>query len=79
MTNQPFAARLDVTQYPPRDKHRVIFETFDNLASGRKMEVRNDHDPKPLYYQFQAERPDQFKWEYLEEGPEVWRVSIEKA
>ena len=79
MTIQPFAVRLDVTQFPPQDKHRVIFETFDNLALGRKMEVMNDHDPKPLYYQFQAERSDQFKWEYLEEGPDVWRVSIEKA
>ena len=79
MAIQPFAARLDVTQYSPQDKHRVIFETFDNLAPGCKMEVINDHDPKPLNYQFQAERPDQFKWKYLEEGPEVWRVSIEKA
>ena len=23
---------------------------------------------------FQAERTDQFTWEYLEQGPEAWRV-----
>ena len=35
------------------------------------MELINDHDPKPLYYQFMMERTDEFTWEYLEEGPEV--------
>ena len=36
----------------------------------------NDHDPKPLRYQFEAEHAGQFTWEYLESGPEVWRVRI---
>jgi uncharacterized protein (DUF2249 family) len=39
----------------------------------------NDHDPKPLYYQFAAEHPDQFTWDYLEQGPEIWRVRIGRA
>ncbi|NIQ08757.1 MAG: DUF2249 domain-containing protein [Gammaproteobacteria bacterium] len=34
------------------------------------------YDPKPLYYQFQAELTDQFTWDYLEQGPEAWRVGI---
>lgn len=38
----------------------------------------NDHDPKPLYYQFMAEHPGQVGWEYLERGPEVWQVRISK-
>ena len=36
----------------------------------------NDHDPKPLYYQFKAEQPEKFTWTYLAQGPEVWRVRI---
>lgn len=36
----------------------------------------NDHDPKPLYYQFQAELGPIFDWDYVESGPEVWRVTI---
>ena len=36
----------------------------------------NDHDPKPLYYQFAAEHEGEFSWGYLEEGPDVWRVRI---
>ena len=38
----------------------------------------NDHDPRPLYYHFNAELPGRFEWEYLETGPEVWRVRIGK-
>ena len=73
-----FAARVDAREYAPRDKHRVIFETFDALEPGSQMELINDHDPKPLYYQFQVERSGQFTWKYLAEGPEVWRVAIGK-
>ncbi|MDR7525880.1 MAG: DUF2249 domain-containing protein, partial [Armatimonadota bacterium] len=45
---------------------------------GEAFELVNDHDPKPLYYQFAAELPGQFTWQYLEQGPEVWRVRIGK-
>ena len=36
----------------------------------------NDHDPKPLAYQFEAEHASQFTWQYLQSGPGVWRVRI---
>jgi uncharacterized protein (DUF2249 family) len=73
-----FAAQVDVRPIPPREKHPTIFKTFDQLESETAMELVNDHDPTPLYYQFQMERPDLFEWSYLEEGPEVWRVKIGK-
>ena len=73
-----FAATVDARMYEPKDKHAVIFKTFLELASGEKMELVNDHDPRPLHYQFLAELPEQFEWEYLEQGPEVWRVAISK-
>jgi uncharacterized protein (DUF2249 family) len=69
---------LDVRPIPPSDKHPTIFETFDDLAPGEYFVIINDHDPKPLYYQFQAERPGEMEWEYLQEGPEVWKVKLEK-
>lgn len=73
-----FKSQVDARLYEPRDKHPVIFNTFTALLPGEKMELINDHDPRPLHYQFIMELPDQFEWEYLEEGPEVWRVSIGK-
>ncbi len=71
-----FAAELDVRPLPPRDKHATIHATFDALAVGESMLLINDHDPKPLHYEFQMERPGVFEWEYLERGPEMWRVRI---
>lgn len=44
-----FAAQVDARIYPPRDKHNVIFDTFNKLNKGEKMELINDHDPRPLY------------------------------
>ncbi|EPR30317.1 hypothetical protein I656_00037 [Geobacillus sp. WSUCF1] len=73
-----FAAKIHAPDYPPRDRHPAIFRLFDNLKPGEVMELVNDHDPRPLQYQFMMERPDQFTWEYLEEGPDVWRVAIGK-
>jgi uncharacterized protein (DUF2249 family) len=57
-------------------RHPLIFEQFEALGTDESFVLVNDHDPKPLYYQFQAERTDQFTWEYLEEGPQAWRVRI---
>ena len=67
---------LDVRQIAPRIRHTQIFETFDALPPGEAFILVNDHAPRPLYYEFLHERPDQFTWDYLEEGPEVWRVKI---
>jgi uncharacterized protein (DUF2249 family) len=42
------------------------------------MALVNDHDPRPLYFQFQQQMPGGFAWDYVEVGPEVWRVHITK-
>lgn len=67
---------LEVRHLIPAERHRVIFETYFELEPGNAFVLVNDHDPKPLYYQFAAEHPGRFVWEPLEEGPEVWRVRI---
>lgn len=69
---------LDVRTIPPRERHPKIFSTFDNLKPGEHFELVNDHEPKPLYYQFLHERDGLFTWEYLEQGPETWRVRISR-
>lgn len=69
---------LDVTVIEPRLKHPTIFKTFDALVMGEGFIIHNDHDPKPLYYQLLGERGNIFNWEYLEEGPELWKVKIAK-
>lgn len=69
---------LNVTLIEPRLKHPTIFERFDALVPGDAFIIHNDHDPKPLYFQLLGERGDIFNWEYLENGPEWWKVKISK-
>ncbi len=69
---------LDVRAMAPRIRHPKIFEAFDALRPGEAFVLVNDHDPKPLFYQFQAERAGGFRWTYTDQGPEVWRVEIGK-
>jgi len=67
---------LDVRSEPPARRHELIFDTYHGLAPGESFVLVNDHDPKPLWYQFEAEYAGAFSWDYLEEGPEAWRVRI---
>lgn len=68
--------QLDVRTEIPARRHELIFTTYAELAPGEAFVLINDHDPKPLYYQFSAEHADAFSWEYLEQGPAAWRVRI---
>ena len=77
-TTQAFKTTIDVRPIAPRERHPLIFGSFDALASGEALLLINDHDPKPLFYQFQAESKGKFTWDYLESGPDVWQVKIGK-
>ena len=48
--------RLDVRGIPPADRHPKIHATFDALDAGEALTIANDHDPKPLFYEMQAEK-----------------------
>jgi uncharacterized protein (DUF2249 family)/quercetin dioxygenase-like cupin family protein len=70
---------LDVRALAPRDRHARIFATFNALRPGEALRLVNDHDPKPLKYQFAAEHAGEATWEPEQEGPEVWVVRIGKV
>jgi len=78
MSLTTYGTKIDVRNLAPRERHPLIFNTFHSLGSGESMELINDHDPRPLYYQFQSEKPGMVAWDYLEIGPETWRVRITK-
>ncbi|MBI3369928.1 MAG: DUF2249 domain-containing protein [Burkholderiales bacterium] len=79
MTPTPQATLIDVRAIAPRERHARIFDTYRELGAGQTMELVNDHDPQPLYHQFQAQTPGRFGWDYLQSGPAVWRVLITKV
>ncbi|HEX6001331.1 MAG TPA: DUF2249 domain-containing protein [Hyphomicrobiaceae bacterium] len=77
-TTRPNASVVDVRSLVPAQRHARIFQLVAELAPEASFILVNDHDPKPLYYQLEAEYPKQFSWTYLERGPEVWKVEIGK-
>ena len=69
---------LDVRHLAPTQRHETILASYLDLAPGTNYVLVNDHDPKPLRYQFEAEHVGEFTWDYLESGPKVWRVRVGK-
>lgn len=78
MTAATASITIDVREIAPRERHATIFQAFRALGVGDEFEIVNDHDPRPLYYQFQSESPGTFSWDYLQNGPDEWHVSIKK-
>lgn len=74
----PHIRMVDVRGMEPRFRHPLIFRALDELKPARAIELVNDHDPIPLFYQLQATRAGQFEWTPVEEGPEVWRIRIQR-
>jgi len=70
---------FDIRDLPPAQRHERIFETYADLETGEGFVFVNDHDPKPLYHQFDAEAGDEFHWEYRQQEPGEFRVLIGKA
>jgi uncharacterized protein (DUF2249 family) len=68
--------RIDVREIPHGQRHPRIFARYARLVPGEGFVLVNNHDPKPLRREFEAAHGGGFTWEYLESGPEQWRVRI---
>ncbi|MGB3446968.1 MAG: DUF2249 domain-containing protein [Xanthobacteraceae bacterium] len=77
-TEETDVPEIDVRSLIPAQRHAKIFQLVGELAAGDSFILVNDHDPKPLYYQLEAEHPREFSWTYLQQGPAVWKVEIGK-
>lgn len=76
-----YIGRVDIREIMPhQDKYPTVQRTFESLKVGEKMELLNDHDFKPIFtYKFPLDFPDQYEWNYLEQGPDTWRVEVIKV
>lgn len=79
--NEGFAVvnEFDIRPYPPTERHEMFYKAFADIKPGEAFEFINDHDPKPLYYQMEAESNEPFRWEYLQKGPDEWKVRVTKV
>ena len=79
MTDQETTApELDVRPLRKPDKHPTIFATYATLPAGGSFVLVNDHDPRHLREEFEADHPGSFGWEYLTREPRNWRIRITK-
>jgi len=63
-------SEIDVRDLPPKERHPKIIAEFEQLEPGESLTLINDHDPKPLFYEMQAERDafDTDNYELTKEG-----------
>ena len=70
---------IDATLLAPQVRHSTIFAQYNALNNGNSFILENNHDPVPLYNQFINQFGETFGWEYLEKGPEWFRIRITKG
>jgi uncharacterized protein (DUF2249 family) len=76
MSHVSTTTEIDLRPMPPAQRHASIFSHLESMSAGDRLRIVNDHDPKPLRYQLEAEYPGQHRWTPVESGPERWVVDI---
>ncbi len=69
---------IDVREIPGAQRHPRIFGTLERLEPGQVLQITVDHDPVPLYYHLENHFNGLFGWQYLERGPQLWKVEIKR-
>lgn len=70
------APELDVRNVPHALRHATVFGALAAVPRGRAMVLVAPHDPLPLLAQIEDRHPGAFTTEYLERGPEAWRLLL---
>jgi uncharacterized protein (DUF2249 family) len=71
---------LDLRDVPPAERHPKIHDAFEDLDPGEALTIVNDHEPTPLYYEFEAEVPafDAEGYAVEERGPQTYVATLPK-
>ncbi|MFJ9720704.1 DUF2249 domain-containing protein [Streptomyces sp. NPDC101213] len=67
---------LDVREVPHSLRHAAVFGALDAVPAGTAVVLVAPHDPLPLLAQIEQREPGVFSVEYLERGPEAWRLRL---
>jgi uncharacterized protein (DUF2249 family)/iron-sulfur cluster repair protein YtfE (RIC family) len=70
---------LDARAVPHAIRHATILGALDSLGAGSGMVLVAPHDPLPLLAQIESRSPGLFSVDYLERGPEAWRIRFVHA
>lgn len=67
---------LDARAIPHAIRHASIFGALDSLGAGDGIVLVAPHDPLPLLDQARARYGDGLSVEYLQRGPDAWRLQL---
>lgn len=70
---------LDVRTVPHAIRHATVFGALDAVEKGSGMVLIAHHDPLPLLAQIEARTPGEFAIDYLDRGPEMWRLQFRRT
>lgn len=70
---------LDVRVIPHAVRHAAIHGVVDSLAPGAAVVIVANHDPLPLLAQIEQRHGAAIGADYLESGPEVWKLKLERV
>ncbi len=75
-TDGPGFPELDARAVPHAIRHATVFGALDSVSVGGGLVLLAPHDPLPLLAQVEDRYDGAFSFEYLDRGPEAWRVVL---
>lgn len=72
----PELPELDARTVPHAIRHATIFGALDAVQPGGGLVLVAPHDPLPLLRQLEHRAPGSFSVDYIERGPEAWRLTL---
>lgn len=70
---------VDVREIPREFRHARVIGQVTSLVPGEALVIAAPHAPTPLLNQIEQEVAGEFSFEYLLEGPDVWRVAVNRV
>ena len=75
-TDGPGYPELDVRQVPHAIRHATVFGALETVEPGGGLVLVAPHDPLPLLAQVSERFDGRFAVEYVERGPDTWRLAF---
>ncbi|MDN4481527.1 DUF2249 domain-containing protein [Demequina muriae] len=69
---------IDVRAIPHEHRHARVIGQVTSLVPGEVVVIAAPHAPERLLAEIDADVSGDFAFEYLQRGPEVWRVAISR-
>lgn len=69
---------LDARIIPHAIRHGAVIGAFSQVRQGKAMVLAAPHNPLPLLKQLSEIEGEALEVSYLEEGPDVWRLRLDR-